>query len=325
MGTGTSSRAAVIVAALVLTTALIVGGGILVGSQVGDSAGSSAVTSGSFSAAVVGPLFLGAWLAWWDPRRSDAARRIARRVRIVVIAFEVLASVVLVWSLAAAGAPVWVGPVMILGVVAATFGAVWVGEFVRRTATPPRPSADVYSRAAASRDVRRVALAAGITFAVALAALLVLAALADLSVWDAVGFAVVAAAFAVSIVCNLVVVRLGRAQRAVFDGDVGRVRRVAKIVLGRRSADDSASDEDLAAAARYASTVWVAIAYQAGASVSLFLSLVLIQVFAFVRTGSTFSLVFVIVCSVIAVAFALLSAVQIRRARRYAREHPVGV
>ncbi len=324
MRTGISSRVGGFIAANVVLMVVVAGGGILIATQTADFTGWVVAASASFSSAAVAPIILGAWLAYWDPDRSDAARRITRRMLLVVIGVEVVASVILVWSLAMSDAPPWVAVVLVLAVITATFLAVHVGVLVRRrSADGDDPSLpEDYPREAASRDLRRISLVTAITFVLAFAALVTLVAVSDLPFGYAIAYAFVAAALAVSLMCNLVVVRLSRAQRSMFDGDAGRVRAIGKLVLGRKRDVGTASEDDLALAARYAATLWVTLSYQTAGFVALYLSLILGQLVLVVSNGSVLSMIIAAALAILAAVIFPIMGIQTRRARRFAQEHP---
>lgn len=324
-------RVLVLVVVVVLATILPVGVGVLLAVQSSDSSGGE-LFLGMFASVgfVLGPLLVGAWVAFWDPRRSGDSRRIFRRIWVTVIVSEVVSAGLIIAYTVVAGAPAWL-PVAFIVVGAALMAvAFWLGNLLRLTAPAPAalPAESFYPSAERRRDVRRTVVAALITLVV-LGALCIALAL-TVGMGDAwfpvVSFPIAFALLVGGGVASLATFRLGRRARALVDGDLGRLRTIGKAITRSKGSTLAAEDEE--AAARYAPAAAVLMTYQVINLVTLYFALGLLQINSLMSPNTDpssriFSIVLLVFLVVTLAVVIPLQVRQIRRSRAYASAHPV--
>ncbi|MCM3500871.1 hypothetical protein M3667_03135 [Microbacterium sp. P26] len=323
-------RVLVFVLVVVLSTTLPVGVGVLLTVQSSESSGGELFLSIFASIGfVVGPLLVGSWMAFWDPRRSADSRRIFRRIWVTVILSEVVSAALIIAYTVLAGAPVWLPVVFIVVGSALMAAAFWLGNLLRTTAPAPAalPAESLYPPAERRRDVRRIVVAALITMVVVSALCTALALTVGLGdAW----FPVVCFPLAFALIVgggmsSLPTFRVGRRARALVDGDLGRLRTIGKAVT--RSKGPTLTAEDEMAAARYAPAAAILMTYQVVNIVTLYLALGLLQVnnLSSSSTDPAFRILSIVLLAFFVVTLVVLVPLQIRqirRARAYASAHP---
>jgi hypothetical protein len=320
-------RIAAFILSIVVSTVLLLGGAFLLVVQASDSTSTVwvFVATVAMMMFVYGPLTLGSFRAYWDVTGSEESRTYYRRVLLVVLGLEVIAAIVTVVYAVSTAAGVVIPVVFIGSGAALTAVALIVGPaFYRydRAHRPPDPGWVGIER----RQVTRRLLAMAITFlgvvALGVIGFEIVSGFAGraLSVGQVLAFSLEFGFFAAGAVGLFSTLGWIRRLREVTDRDPSRLRRVARVVLRKKSID--LDERDLVAAARYAAVISVTLSFQTAYLVLLYAGLVLQQVTLLV-TGENagFSLFIVVLLVAVLVVILPLQIVRIRRARRYATEH----
>jgi hypothetical protein len=309
---------------VVVATALVLGGTLIIVFQLPNhSIGLLLLATFSLIVLIYGPLALGSLTAYWNVRRTEASRSYYKRWLWVVIGLEVLGAIAIVLFTVVAGAPPWLPVMFIGGGAALTAIAPLVGRLLlRHEESQPR----VDSWAPITRnEIRRKLAVVTITFvAVFAAALIVLAVLssersvlqASAQMLYALAFAFLGAGFA----CIIVSVPLNRRLRDAVGRELGTVRKVSKVVLGRKHLD--LNQDEQVAAAKFAAIIPTTLGFMLSYLTLLYLGIGTQQVERFMVGGAdAFTIGFSILLVVVLVVFIPIYAVRINRARKYARAH----
>ncbi|KNY07943.1 hypothetical protein [Microbacterium sp. GCS4] len=325
-------RVLVVVGAFIVILVFAVGGGVLLGTQSGGPSEWSALSAIPTTMYTIAPLILGSSLAFWDPARTASSRRAYRRTLIVTVTFQVLATVALSVYVALTGTAWWVVPVLVVGGIALTAGAVWLGPILRRTEKQSDRSATAseaaaYPRADLRRDVRHIVIAAVIGSAVGAAAVLALFVLLDdgeQPTWEPLVFGLMFGGLSVGIVCVVVVLRLSRQLRDLVDGDADRLKELGKVIS--RGKKISLSAENEAVAPHFAAVSSVLQTYTLGQLVCVVMAVGIPQIGVLLSrpsdvVQSVLSLVAVVLFGLFLVVGVPLGIVQLHRTRAYALDH----
>ncbi|TQJ32641.1 hypothetical protein [Microbacterium sp. SLBN-146] len=273
---------------------------------------------------LIGPLVLGALLAFWDVESSTEARRFYRRALSLVVGIQVIAAVAMTVYCAVADAPIWMA-VAFTGVgIGLTAAAVTIGPAAQRAeerrAVGAHAAWQPYTSPEFRSDLRKAAWTATITFVVTAALIVVMVISLGIDVWNFIAWPLIFAVISVGIVCTLVVFRLAQRQRDAVGTDLGRVRMIGKAVL--RGKSDELSEADQPAAAKFADLSWVTQGYQLASQTCIYVALSAMQIFSLTSgipnpfTGWILAL-FVLLW----IVTTPIAIIQLRRTRRYAEGH----
>lgn len=312
---------------VLVATGLIVGGTFLILVQApSDSSGLLLLAIGALCVFIYGPLLLGSITSYWDVKKTGESRRYFRWWFGIVLGLEALGAVAIILYALLTHAPAWLPIVFIGAGVALTAVALLVGQTLLRheEARPlvKRPWVPINRR----EIVRKIAIVA-ITFVATLVLALVLftvLARGDTSAISEIGvqlsFAAEFAFLAAALACILVTLPLNRRLRESVSRDLGRLRKMGKVVLrGKRLELDH--DEQVAAA-KYAVLISIVFPFQLAYITLLYVGLGIQQVQSLVSgSQSEFSIGLLIALIVVLLAFFPLFGRRIYRARKYAREH----
>lgn len=321
-------KALALVLATVVSTALLAAGIVVLVLATPRGAGDLAVLGGaSMSTLVYGPLILGSLLAYFDPRRSAAAKRSFTKWAAVVLGIEVVGAIGLVVYTVLAHAAFWVPIVFVVAGVLLLAVAYLVAAPLRRydeRQDHKLPLWSPVSRDQITRKIVRVALTFVVAFVVVLLALLVLThGLHGHENWVALSliFGFEFASISAGIACIIVVLPLNRQLRASVNRDLGTVRKFARVVL--RNKNDELVDQERVHAARYAATLAVTLPFTLG-YITLLYAGIITQSLWTAFNGDSISFLsggYVVFLVVILFAIYPLQIVRIRRARKYVRDH----
>lgn len=320
-------RVLILIGVITIATALSTGGAVLLVLQADGPGDWLWLALTANLGLTIPPLSLGSILAFWDMGRSDAARRAYRRTLALAVGMQVIAVAALSAYVALTSASWWVIPLFTAVGVGLSACAIRVGPVLRRLEAPSSLRADgaVYSRTDLRRDLRRIVTTALVTAAVVsvgVAALSLTLNGGDEGVWGLAAYVGIFALMGAGIACALVSARIGRQQRDLVDGDLGRMRDIGKVVVTAKKREEDLRAEDAEVAPRFAALSAVTQTYQAGWLLSLFLALGSMQVMRAIEDPTDLLAIGVAAFSGLALlTFGPLIAIQLRRTRRYAIEH----
>ncbi|MET4782731.1 hypothetical protein [Glaciihabitans sp. UYNi722] len=315
-----------LVLAVLLADGLVIGGAFLL---VGEGSPDSALfllAVASLTVFVYGPLILGSITAYWNVRKSPESRKYFAWWLGIVIGLEVLAAVAIVVYAILVEADVWLPIVFVGGGVVLTAVALLVGRWLlRREET--HPAVEQLWAPISRKDILRRIRIVVITFAAILVVgMVVFTLLAGLIGDPRIGlsFAVQFAFTAAAIACVLVSLPMNRQLRATVSSDLGRLRKIAKVVI--RGKQLELDDDEQVAAAKYSVLISITMPFQMGYLLLIYIAIGIQGVRSLVSGDSS---AFLIVLSAstlvlfvaVLVIFFPLSFRQIRHARRYARDH----
>jgi hypothetical protein len=307
------------VSLVVVTAALTIGGALIITLQSTRQPGAAYwLAIGALTIFVCGPVLLAAVAFYGDVKPVDA-RRSSRGYLRAVLVLEVLAAAAIVAYAILEETGPWV-PIAFVGVGAAIFAlVVYAGPRIaaKYHKPPERVEWAPITRAEIARGVRTVALWLVGTLAVLLVILTIT--MPDEPV-QLMAVSLQCACVAGAVAGVAVSTGFSRRLAAVTGGDRGLTRRISDVVI--RGKDLQLDDADTAVAAQYAA-VWQTVQpFQAGFVGLLFLSSAASQLGA-LASGSTNGLSVPVLILLAAATLILcpLTVLQIRRARRYAREH----
>jgi hypothetical protein len=319
-------RVAVFILATLLATALVMGALVLVLVTAPSHPGALVILP---SVAVVlfvyGPIMLGSVSAYWGVTQTPESRRSFRSWLLIVGGLELLAAIgVIVYSILEP-VPLWLPFVLIASTVVLTFAAIAVGRAVLRHETSTRPIQTNWSPIS-RRDVRRKCVKVAVTFVVAL----VVAAVALIGVFLGIGsktrslagllpLAFELALFAAAFACIIVTLPLNRQLRDTVGRDLGTIRKVAKVVLRRKSIPLDESEQ--VAAAKYAAVISTVLSFTLGYIALLYVGLAVQQLSALGDGAGAYSFGTLALLVIVLLVLFPLQVVRIRRARRYAADH----
>ncbi|MFG6445825.1 hypothetical protein ACFXQA_11210 [Microbacterium sp. P07] len=323
-------RIVAFVGAVLVSTALFVGAAVVLVLAHPEFDGWLIVGSVAVTFLGLGPLLLGSLHAYWGDQRTPDARKVLRRWLIAVVVAQAAGSVALfVWAFGTA-APLWI-PVTFVGVaVALTVVGFFVGRALgradERRSAPAAPTQSFHAGVIPRAEVKRKVIAVVITFIVAALVVGIGAAVLFSSLgghlYQAAIFALQFGFLAAAMAAILATLPWNRALRDSTGRDLGRARTVGRVVL--RGKNIALSPDDERAAARYAAIASVSLPFQLTYLVLLYAGLALGQVRNLVDgQASWFPVAMVVFLAIALFVFLPWLIVQIRRARRYARTHPV--
>ena len=275
---------------------------------------------------VYGPLLIGSVTAYWDVRASPDAWRYFRWWFVVVYGLQVLGAAAIVVFAVLAAAPAWLPLAYIVVAVLLNLLALRVGRALRRREESRRPADATWRPITRESIVRRILIVAA-TFMVVLivggvgfSVLFSFVAVHHRGIGTALAFAVEFAFLGAAFACIAVSLRLNRMVREQVSRDVGRLRKVAKVVLrGKRIPLDP--DEELAAA-RYAVVIGVTLPFTLAYITLIYVGMAIQEIGQLgSEPGDPFPKVFLGFLIVALVVLLPLSVIRIRRAHTYARSH----
>ncbi|GAB3605732.1 hypothetical protein GCM10027413_11410 [Conyzicola nivalis] len=307
------------VSLVVITAGLTVGGALIITMQsTGEPGAAYWLAIAALTIFVCGPVCLAAVAFYWDVRSGDARRYFRHYLRVVLV-LEGLASVAIVAYAMLEGVAVWL-PLLFIGVGGAVTGLVVLAS-PRIAAKYRKPEVPVVwapvTRAETVRGVRLIAfwffgtlvvLSVGLAFA-----------LPDepvQQIFVALQLAFTAGAVAGAFVSASLARRLG----AITGRDVKLASTIMRVVVRGKAVD--LDDEETVAAAKYAE-VWKTVqGFQLAFLGLLFSSTAVLQLGSLIDGSvSGMSIAILVVLAAAAVILGPIMVAQIRRARRYAREH----
>ncbi|MFG6476883.1 hypothetical protein ACFXP7_10920 [Microbacterium sp. P06] len=323
-------RIVAFVGAVLVSTALLVGAAIVLVFARPEFDGWLIVASTAVSFLVLGPLLLGSLYAYWGDQHTNGARKVLRGWLIAVVSAEAVSSAALFFWAFGTAAPLWI-PTTFVGVaVALTVIAVLAGRALGRADEQPAaqapPTQNFHTGVIPRAEVKRKITAVVITFVVAALVVgigvSVLLSFLGAPLYHAVAFALQFGFLAAAMAAILATLPWNRALRDSTGRDLGRARTVGRVVL--RGKNIALSPDDERAAARYAAIASVSLPFQLTYLVLLYAGLALGQVRNLVDgQASWFPVAMVVFLAIALFVFLPWLIVQIRRARRYARTHPV--
>jgi hypothetical protein len=312
---------------VLIGTALVAGGTFLIVTQSPHhSFGLDLLAIFALTVLIYGPLLLGSLTSYWNVRGSEASRSYFRRVLWVALGLDVLAVVAIVVFGITVRAPLWFPVVFIAGGAALMLVALAVGRaLIRHEQAHPRPEAPW--RPVGRQEIQRKVLIMTVTFVVVFAvALIAFGALlsndgdAASNIGSRISFALQSACLATAMAGIIVTVPLNRRLRTTVGGDLGTIRKVAKVVLGDKKLDLDHSEQ--VAAAKYATIIPTVLAFLLSYTALLYISIGIQQVRLLLDgRNEPFSIGFTVLLIVVLIFFIPYYTVRIRRARRYARDH----
>lgn len=307
-----------------LATLLAIAGGVLVALELQRAPDwLAAGADAGVPLVVVLPVLRGAWVASWDPRASPDVARSFRRGMVVAAALDLVAVALVATATVVAQGPVWL-PVVVAVVAAVLLGLSRpLGDRLRRAERPVHPGQ--HWQPVDPAAVRRTIAVATWTFVgSALVGAVGVAVLAVAVHWPAhrllpLGLSVAQlVCLASAIVMALRVRPLQRGLRDLAGRDVGRLRRVAQVVV--RGRDLPLDEDDALLAARYAAALPVLLGLQSGFAGLLWAGIVCNLVGDVLEGFSPGAVVLGVVVVLVAVAVPT-SVRRVRRARAYAAAH----
>lgn len=308
------------IVALLVVAVLSAGGAILIAVNTPDGRDLGWVAGAAVSGYLLAPLLLASLSSFWEVGRSADARRGERRLLLVMVGVQVLATVAMCVFTVATGAAWWLTPLFLVVGVAAMAAAVALVPFLRRVdrARPADTSPPGYGRAEFRRDLRRILVTTVATLvggAVVMGGLLALLAPDELSL--VLRYAPLLAVMGGGIACVLVSGRLGRRIRDLVGGDMGRADRIGKVVV--RNKDISLSPEDEELVAPFARLSWVSQVYQLAWVILFFVATAALQLFRFADDPTDpWPMWFVVAFGAALIAVIPVTVIQVRRTRSFA-------
>ena len=306
-------------------TGLVLGGTVLIVTQSPHHPVAIDLLAGfALTVLIYGPLFLGSVAAQWDVRKSEGSRAYFRHALWVVLGLEALAAVAIAVFAILVGTTVWLPILFVAGGAALTALALSVGPaLARHESAHPRTSPAW--RPVSRREIRQKILVIVVTFVgLFVGAAIVLGAFQpdtssrhiDFGLLLTVELAAIGAAIA-----NIIVAfPLNKQVMTLVGGDLGTVRKVAKVVLANKRID--LDDSERVAAAKYASIIPTVLGFMLGYLTLLYIGIGIQQVTNTLNGGNrAFSIGFGVVLAATLVVFIPYYAVRIRRARTYARDN----
>ncbi|MDU0325549.1 hypothetical protein RWH43_02150 [Microbacterium sp. KSW2-21] len=327
-----ASRVAVLVVVIVVLLAYALGAGVLLGLTSPRRAGGEVfLATAAIGGFAVGPMLMGSWLTFWDPRRSRGSRQMFRRMWIVMGVVEIASVALIIAYAVLVGAPTWLPVVFIAGGAVLMAAAYAIGPALRNADRHQVAGevASIYPPEERRRDIRRIALTAVITFVIMgiLSLSLGLIFGAEENWFPLVGLPIAMTLFiGGGVGAMFPSYRLGRRARALVDGDLGRLRAIGKVVLGNKKVELTPEDEE--AAARYAPVAPALLTYQLISLGALIAGQGILQINTLLSETSdpafrVFSAIFLGLVIVGLAVVIPLQLRQIRRAQAYASAHPV--
>lgn len=285
----------------------------------------------SLVAMIYGPLLLGSLLAFWDVNRSAKSRAFYRRWVIRVTIAQAVGAVAIIVDAAIGGTAWWVAGAFILTGILLTVLALGIGNAVRRREERRPPQTAEIWQPISPDEVRRKIRIIVRTFVIAL----VLSIVGNVvlfftldrtgrhpgTVFSTLSLAIELPLFAAAFACILVALPLGRRLRETSEGDLGRMRTFARVVLRGKSEELLAEEEQ--GAARYAAGITLFLRFQLAYLVLLYAGVMLQQVTSLLggSMGAGFPIGLILAMLLVLVIALPLYARRMRRARLYAENH----
>jgi hypothetical protein len=314
-------RILVFVLSVVVASALEVGAiTLIVLTAPSHAHGLIGLPSGAVGLIVYGSILLGSLRAYWDVGSSSGGRKLFRRWLIVVGSAEAAGVVITVVYVVMVSAPWWLPVALLVGAVLLTVAATAVGRALfaqEQVHRPIDPSWNPITAPVIARKRRAIA----ITFVAALVlglALFVIFGRGSVHSLPLLTAVAEFAFFAAAIAGIVVTIPLSRQLRDALGRDLGMVRTVSKVVIRKKSIELSEAEQ--VAAVKYAVIVPTSLSFTL-ASLALLYTGVAIQQIGQLRYGDPISVLLLVLLVVILLVAFPLQIVQIRRARRYARDH----
>jgi magnesium-transporting ATPase (P-type) len=270
---------------------------------------------------VYGPLLLGAVCSHWDIGPSAESRRYIRRFMEIVFACELLGAVSIVIFAVLAGVSARLPILLIAGAIVLTVVAVIVGRLLfqyDRLHNSPEKAWTPISRGEIVRKIGIVAVTFTVAFVVAV--LLLGLFVPTLAAGGSVVMAASLASILASVACIVVSLPLNPRIRAAASSDLGRLNRLARVVL--RGNELELDQDEQMAAAKYAALLSVTLPFQLGYFLLFYVGLGLQQFEVLTLfENSSISVVLLAALTLLLLAFVPMFGRQIVRARRYASDH----
>ncbi|MBI5161163.1 MAG: hypothetical protein HY996_07090 [Micrococcales bacterium] len=318
-----------LIGAVVLCSALTFAGAFALVATGDDAASTPLLLLGAtgLMPSTYGPVLLGSLLAYWDTNATPRAAAFFRRWVVGVVIAQTVGAAALILDVALGGAAWWVAVVFPAAGVLLTLAAIRVGDALRRReerrgATSPEPWQPL-PRETVRRKIRSVIVTFVVGLVIAIPVALALASgFGRPERWgEAVTIALQLPLLAAAFACIIVSRPLGRALRGTADGDLGRMRSYARVVLRRKPEQLSADEER--GAARYAAGIAVYLHFQSAYLVLLYAALLAQQVSSLLL-GSIGSVIPLTLIGFFVLVLAVVppwQARRVRRARLYAEAH----
>ena len=283
----------------------------------------------ALSLALITPLIIALTLAGWiAPSRSEQSAPLRRRLLIIgggLEAVSVIAIVVVV--IVAPTTAIVLIPVAVVGV-GSSVAAVPIGHRLndRLIADTPPPSDGFIDSSEIVRKVRRVVLTFAIATVAGFALLsLLLGVMSPDEPVDVVPFLLLAVsmgAISASLACVIVAWSYAQRMRAVLGTDVVGAKVIRRVVV--RAKSDALTDEQQHRAAGWAALLAAYLPFSIAQFLLLYVGIGLQQV-NLLTSGSSSDFAVWLLVFLVVVALAVLPwmLVQLRRIRRYTRNHPV--
>jgi hypothetical protein len=307
---------------VILGTGLVIGG--IASVMVSIPSGSSGLLWLALLAVTIfvyGPLLIGAIRSHRDIGKSAEGQRYIRRLMEIVLGCELLGAISIVIFAALAGVPVWL-PVLFVGIaIALTVVAMIVGRLLRQYDRSHASSERAWTPISRREIVSKIGIVAGTFTAAFVAAVLLLGSFVpDLSAGGRVGMGASLASVLASAACIVVSLPLNPRLRDAANSDLGRLRKLTRVVLRGKKLE--LNEDEQMAAARYAVLLSVALPFQLGYLVLFYVGLGLQQFEVLTLfDNSSFSVVLLAALAALLVVFTPMFGSQIVRARRYASDH----
>jgi hypothetical protein len=316
----------VYVASMVVATALLLGGAILIGVQSPPgSIGLPMTAIFALAVMIYGPLLLGSLTSYWNVTNTAGSRNFYRRWLWVVIGLQFLGAIAIIVFAVILHSPWWLPCLFIAGGAVLTVFALFVGRFLLRheEAHPRQLSWVPVTRHEVRKKVAAVCITYFAVFALTAAALTVVRASFDDPDFGIAEQLLVALGFAfmgASAACVIVSLSLNRSLRDAVGRDLGTIRKISKVVLGKKKFVLDQGEE--VAAAKYAAVAPTVLAFMLSYFILLVLGLGTIQVLR-LTSGQVdpWTIGYIAVLGVALIISVPISAVRIRRVRDYARAH----
>lgn len=312
---------------VLIGTALVTGGTVLIATlSPAHSLGLDLLAVFALTVLIFGPLLLGSLTSYWDVRGSEGSRVYFRRFLWIVLGFEALAGVATIAFSVVVGTPIWIAILFIAGGAVLTLIALAVGRaLLRHEQANPRP--DEPWRPVSRQEVRRKVLIIAVTFVTVFAAGIgvfgvLLSSDSDgaSAIGSQIAFAFQFATVSAALASIIVSVPLNRRLRSTVSGDLGTIRKVAKVVLGNKKME--LDETELVAAAKYATIIPTVLGFMLSYLTLLYLGLGLQQVRLILEgRDEPFNIGFTVLLIALLAFFIPYYTVRIRRARTYARDH----
>lgn len=311
---------------IVLITALTLGGTLLAVFELSDASDALIIAASiSIPVFVVGPALVGSLAGYWDHRSSPDSARYLRWWLSGVVAVDVAGAAVVVLASVSAGAPIWVPVVLIGGAGVLLAVARPLGALFRRTEPPVSeyPADHRFGPAELRHTVAVVTVTFVVSIVVVSIGLVVLAALTgdDRSGLTQAALLAGQLAFtATAFAALLQALPFNGILRASAGGDLGRLRRFAKVVL--RGADLPLEPAERLGAVRYATVLPLAMRFQLVYLGLLYTAIAFQMVSTALRGDLGIVPLVALVVMVAVLAWVVpLTLRRIRRATAYAAEH----